>query len=122
MVLAASPPGGPYFRRSASMPNTDDPETENHYPPARFWAVDLHVHTPASRDVQEQFDKYGASTAEAIVQAAVDAGLDAIPITDHNTVDWCQAMAAAAADCDLVVLPGMEISTAEGHMRGLREP
>ncbi len=103
------------------MPNTDEPEAQNHYPPARFWAVDLHVHTPASRDVQEQLDKYGASTAQAIVQAAVDAGLDAIAVTDHNTVDWCEAMATAAVGHDLVVLPGMEISTAEGHMLGIWE-
>src|SRR4051812_5475889 len=44
--------------------------------PARFWAVDLHVHTPASRDVD--MHAYGASEPRQIVDAAIDAGLHAI--------------------------------------------
>ncbi|KOX06661.1 Nuclease sbcCD subunit C [Micromonospora sp. NRRL B-16802] len=87
--------------------------------PARFWAVDLHVHTPASRDVDTQ--TYGASEPHQIVNAAIDAGLHAIAVTDHNTAGWCDRMAEAARDTTLVVLPGLELSTAEGHLLAIWE-
>lgn len=87
--------------------------------PARFWAVDLHVHTPASRDVDVH--TYGASDARQIVDAAIAAGLHAIAVTDHNTAGWCDAMAEAARDMALVVLPGVELSTAEGHLLAIWE-
>jgi hypothetical protein len=87
--------------------------------PARFWAVDLHVHTPASRDVDER--TYGASDARQVVEAAIAAGLHAIAVTDHNTAAWCDAMAEAAKGTPLVVLPGVELSTAEGHLLAIWE-
>ncbi|WP_230394708.1 PHP domain-containing protein [Plantactinospora alkalitolerans] len=87
--------------------------------PARFWAVDLHVHTPASGDVD--VSTYGASEARQIVDAAIGAGLDAIAVTDHNTAGWCDVMAEAARDTSLVVLPGVELSTAEGHLLAIWE-
>jgi predicted ATPase len=86
---------------------------------ARFWAVDLHTHTPASRDVN--VDTYGASTPEEIVEAALMAGLDAIAITDHNTTTWCDDVAAAAKGKPLIILPGVEISTTEGHLLAIWE-
>ncbi|WP_114905917.1 AAA family ATPase [Ornithinimicrobium murale] len=84
---------------------------------ARFWAVDLHVHTPGSEDVNP--DDFGS--AHDIVSAAVAAGLDAIAVTDHNTSAWCQQMAEAARDASLIVLPGVEISTTEGHLLAIWE-
>jgi hypothetical protein len=80
--------------------------------PARFWAVDFHVHTPGSQDAK--VDNFG--TPEEIVAAAAAAGLDAIAITDHNTTEWCDRVAHAAAGSSLIVLPGVEISTSEGHL------
>ena len=85
--------------------------------PARLWAVDFHVHTPGSRDARKE--DYG--TAADIVSAAVAAGIDAIAITDHNTAAWCDEVRTAAASTDLIVLPGVEISTAEGHLLGIWE-
>lgn len=84
---------------------------------ARFWAVDVHTHTPGSSDSREE--DFG--TAEDFVQAAIAAGLDAIAITDHNRADWCEDIAAAAAGTDLVVLPGFELSTSDGHLLGIWE-
>lgn len=84
---------------------------------ARFWAVDLHVHTPGSDDAKD--DDFG--DAAAIVKAALDVGLDAIAVTDHNTATWCDQVAAAAADTGLVVLPGFELSTSDGHLLGIWE-
>jgi hypothetical protein len=86
---------------------------------AQFWAVDLHTHTPASRDVRAV--TYGGNTPEDFVAAALAAGLDAVAITDHNTSAWCESVAAAAAATDRVVLPGVEISTNEGHLLAIWE-
>jgi hypothetical protein len=85
--------------------------------PARLWAVDFHVHTPGSRDVRDE----GYGCAADIVAAALAAGLDAIAVTDHNTAAWCDAVRTAAAGTGLVVLPGVEISTAEGHLLAIWE-
>jgi hypothetical protein len=84
---------------------------------AKYWAVDLHVHTPGSEDAKEE--NFG--TADEIVRAAIDAGLDAIAITDHNTASWVDQMSAAAAETDLIVLPGVEISTTDGHLLAIWE-
>ncbi|GFG50765.1 AAA family ATPase [Mycolicibacterium agri] len=84
---------------------------------AQFWAVDLHVHTPGSSDAQDA--DYG--DAGDIVRAAIAAGLDGIAITDHNTATWCEQVAAAANASNLVVLPGFELSTPEGHLLGIWE-
>ncbi len=86
---------------------------------AKFWALDLHTHTPASRDVNAT--RYGAATPEHVVAAAIAAGLDAIAVTDHNTSAWCEKIATAAAGTSLLVLPGVEISTAEGHLLAVWE-
>jgi hypothetical protein len=82
---------------------------------ARFWAVDLHTHTPGSEDAREE--DFG--TAADFVQAALDAGLDAIAVTDHNRADWCDQIADAAKGTELVVLPGFELSTSDGHLLGI---
>lgn len=84
---------------------------------ARFWAVDLHVHTPGSSDAK--YEDYG--DPEDIVRAALDAKLDAIAITDHNSAGWCARMLAAAADTPLIILPGLELSTPNGHLLGIWE-
>jgi hypothetical protein len=86
---------------------------------ARFWAVDLHTHTPASQDVKSA--TYGATSATEFVNAAIDAGLNAIAVTDHNTSLWCDDVSQAAEGTELVVLPGVEISTTEGHLLAVWE-
>ena len=88
-----------------------------HYSWARFWAIDLHVHTPGSNDAKAE--DFG--DAPAIVKAAIDSGLDAIAVTDHNTAAWCDQMTAAAKSTKLVVLPGFELSTSDGHLLGVWE-
>ncbi|MGN9889829.1 Nuclease sbcCD subunit C [Micromonospora sp. L31] len=77
------------------------------------------MHTPASQDVD--VCTYGATEARQVVDAAIAAGLHAVAITDHNTAGWCDAMAEAARGTPLVVLPGVELSTAEGHLLAIWE-
>ena len=64
--------------------------------------IDLHTHSRASD---------GTDAPAALVRAAVDAGLDVLAITDHDTSDgWAEA-AQAAAETGLTLVPGMEVST-----------
>lgn len=76
----------------------------------QFRKLDLHVHTPASRCYE-----FPDHTAEEIVQAALQKGLDGIAVTDHNTAAWIEAMQQATASTPLTIFPGVEISTHEGY-------
>ncbi len=75
--------------------------------------ADLHVHTPASMDMDSA---WAEATAEEVVRLALEAGLDVIAVTDHNTAAWCDDVRAAAESTELTVFPGVEISTSEGHL------
>jgi len=82
--------------------------------------LDLHVHTPASKCFS------GNCTPKDIVQKALEAGLDGIAITDHNTAQWIDQVKAAATNTPLVVFPGAEISCTGGkkniHIIALFDP
>ncbi|HJK65448.1 MAG TPA: PHP domain-containing protein [Methanocorpusculum sp.] len=68
---------------------------------------DLHVHTNASRD--------GESSVEDVLAAAVKAGLDAIAITDHDTTEG-SLCALAVQNPGILIIPGIEVSTRQGHL------
>ena len=82
---------------------------------ARFHSVDLHVHSyGASGDVKDS-----TMTPSAIVDSAVRQGLSVIAITDHNSnlnaqsaIDYAQGKHAG----QILVLPGVELTTAHGHL------
>lgn len=81
---------------------------------ARFYAADLHVHSyGASADVSDS-----QMTVEAIVDAAVADKLAVLAITDHNTDKHVlQSIDYATKYADrLLVLAGVEITTANGHL------
>ncbi|HJJ48220.1 MAG TPA: PHP domain-containing protein [Methanocorpusculum sp.] len=67
---------------------------------------DLHVHTSASAD--------GHCAVEDVLRHAKDAGLDAVAITDHDSVE--SAKKALALDSPVLVIPGIEVSTKQGHV------
>ena len=54
------------------------------WPGSRWWRVDLHCHSPVSHDSQPD---RASSPPDWIgwVEAARDAGLHVVAITDHNT-------------------------------------
>jgi predicted metal-dependent phosphoesterase TrpH len=68
---------------------------------------DLHVHTNVSRD--------GESSVEAVLAAATSAGLDAIAITDHDMTEG-SICALAAQNSEVLIIPGIEVSTRQGHL------
>ncbi len=76
--------------------------------------VDLQVHTTASD---------GALPPTQVVEAAAHAGLVAIAITDHDTVDGLAEAAPAGARLGVRIVPGVELSTHFGqqelHLLGL---
>lgn len=67
--------------------------------------IDLHTHSSVSD---------GTQTPSQLVAAAVESGLGAMAITDHDsTAGWVEAFAAASGT-GLIVIPGMELSTNYG--------
>jgi PHP family Zn ribbon phosphoesterase len=82
---------------------------------ARFHNVDLHIHSyGASHDVKDP-----SMTPEAIVDSAVRQGLSIIAITDHNSnLNVQRALDHARSNYfgQILVLPGVEVTTAHGHL------
>lgn len=70
--------------------------------------LDLHLHTGASHDFN------GDVSARDVVDKCIEAGLDAIAVTDHNTGSWIDDIKDAAVGTDLVVFPGVEITCPGG--------
>ncbi len=83
---------------------------------AQWLKADLHTHTPASEDMDERWSN---STAEDLVEIAIEKELDIIAITDHNTAAWCDDVRVAASGTSLTVFPGVEITTHQGHILAL---
>lgn len=66
-------------------------------------AVDLHVHSDKSD---------GSVSPSGLVELAVQKGLRAFALTDHDTIDGLdEAIAAAASHPELEVIPGIELSS-----------
>ncbi|MBW7456771.1 PHP domain-containing protein, partial [Paenibacillus sepulcri] len=65
--------------------------------------ADLHSHTTASDGLQQPREN---------VRMAKEAGLAAIAITDHDTVDGIAEAIEAGKELGVIVVPGVEISTA----------
>ncbi|MDD5447471.1 MAG: PHP domain-containing protein [Methanocellales archaeon] len=71
---------------------------------------DLHIHSCYSHDGYDSVDK--------ILMRAKEIGLDGISITDHDTIrgGLIGIQMVKELDLDLMVIPGVEISTAKGHI------
>ncbi len=72
--------------------------------------LDLHVHTAHSYD--------GRCTVEEAVAAARAAGLSGIAVTDHDTIAG-HAEARKFSTDGFLAIPGMEVSSADGHIVAL---
>lgn len=73
--------------------------------------ADLHTHTIYSYD--------GTATVPAVLKRARQAGLDVIAITDHDEIRGALLAEQLAPKYGLEVIPGIEITTAEGDLLAL---
>jgi len=82
---------------------------------AQFVRVDLHVHTRPDS---------GVASAGPVdyVNAAIAAGLSVMAVTDHNSIDSVTPVMEAASGTALYVVPGIEITSHEGHLLALFSP
>jgi predicted metal-dependent phosphoesterase TrpH len=69
--------------------------------------IDFHVHTCYSSD--------SSITLKQVVSFAKKRGLAGIAVTDHNTVEGALKLKTN----EIIVVPGIEVSTLEGHLLGL---
>jgi len=101
---------------------------------AKWWKFDFHNHTPKS-------DDYGKGPNQAALKARtprewlidyMDAGIDCVAITDHNSGEWIDPLKSELARLDedkpagyrpLTLFPGVEVSVHGGiHIIALFEP
>jgi len=72
---------------------------------------DPHVHSAASYDAE--------TTVDHLLERAAATGLDALAVTDHDAIAASLRAVERAPDYGLVAVPGVEVSTADGHLLAL---
>ncbi|HID19864.1 MAG TPA: PHP domain-containing protein [Methanophagales archaeon] len=79
-------------------------------PPIHTLTLDLHVHTNYSHD--------GHDSVAKIIESAIAQMLDGIAICDHDTMDGSYAAREYVANhnLDLIIIPGIEVTTSKGHL------
>jgi hypothetical protein len=70
--------------------------------------ADLHVHTTYSKD--------SLITPKDLISYAKKRGLNGVAVTDHNELDGAYKI---AKETDFLVIPGMEVSSSDGHIVAL---
>lgn len=70
--------------------------------------ADLHVHSTYSKD--------SLITPKDLVYYAKKRGLNAVAVTDHNFLDGAYKI---AKETDFLIIPGMEVSSSDGHIVAL---
>lgn len=70
--------------------------------------IDFHVHTCYSKD--------SSITLEQVICFAKKRGLDGVAVTDHNTIEGALKLKKTKK---ILVIPGIEVSTLQGHLLGI---
>lgn len=79
---------------------------------AKFYRTDMHVHSYCgSHDVSDP-----DMTPTKIVETALAHGLGVLSVTDHNEIANTAATLTAAKGTSLLIVPGVELSTPQGHL------
>jgi len=79
--------------------------------------TELHLHTTYSRGTKIIAE--GMNTPEQMVKQAKNLGIGAIAITDHDTIAGVQKAKKAGKRYGVVIIPGEEVSTRDGHVLAL---
>ncbi len=95
-------PPAPPLPRPERPPRRDVPAGHGR----RWLTGDLHAHTVHSD---------GALTIDGLASLARTRGLDFLAVTDHNTTSHHPALAEASGRLGIVLVPGQEVTTDEGH-------
>jgi energy-coupling factor transporter ATP-binding protein EcfA2 len=86
---------------------------------AKWWKFDFHNHTPKSNDFGKGDALHMAITPENWLLMYMNAGIDCVAVTDHNSGEWIDTLKAALAAMEisqpagyrkLFLFPGVEIS------------
>jgi len=70
--------------------------------------IDLHVHTCYSHD--------GFTTPKQLISYSKKRGLDGVAVTDHDTI---QGALELIHNKDMIIIPGVEVDTLQGHVLAL---
>jgi energy-coupling factor transporter ATP-binding protein EcfA2 len=101
------------------------------YPGSRWWKFDFHTHTPASLDTPwaSLIGTPDELTPEAWLLKYMEAGIDCVGVTDHNSGAWIDRLKAAYVTMaaqkptgfrELHLFPGVEFSVNGGiHLLAL---
>ena len=92
---------------------------------ARWWRFDFHAHTPGSHDFRSGMDEDngGSVTPEYWLRKFMEAKIDCVAITDHNTGDWIDKLKDELENLihdqphwyrPLFLFPAVEISVVDG--------
>lgn len=90
---------------------------------SRWWKFDFHTHTPASNDFGRGDENYMQITPKQWLQNAMEAGLDCVAVTDHNSGRWIDKLKEAYQLLndseekpdwfkELTIFPGVELTVA----------
>jgi len=74
-------------------------------------SVELHAHSAASYD--------GRDSVDMLLEQAAAADLDGLAVTDHDEIGANAELVERAPEYGLVGIPGIEVSSAAGHVLGL---
>jgi DNA repair ATPase RecN/histidinol phosphatase-like PHP family hydrolase len=101
---------------------------------AKWWKFDFHNHTPKSNDFGKGDATHMAITPENWLLMYMNAGIDCVAITDHNSGEWIDTLKAALAGMEgsnpkpagyrkIFLFPGVEISASGNiHILALFDP
>lgn len=106
-----------WFWRAGDRPAVSTFSPEPLETGTRWYRGDLHVHTGHSDGFcNSRRGRKIPCPVSRTLDAAVDANLDFVAITEHNNVGAYQAMRALQPYYDdLLIVPGREMTTAQGH-------
>lgn len=80
---------------------------------AKFYRADLHIHSFGKYASYDVFDTL--MTPDKIIDEAIKENISVISITDHNEIGNIPAALEYAEGKNILVVPGVELSTSQGH-------